>query len=184
MFLSFEGDYYKKRRSHHEKLIALLLALTLVVTCFAACGKSKDSDESTTAPPAGNTKVEGLSEEEYKKMTAEALLQSAAKDVKAVTGEKFAWLVSTFVYVNIVDKEDDAQLYLAENITGEAINLVEKKPSQSEYFDKILASEYPQVRGYALSQMASLFGVSNENVAKSKRGSQNRKRAVCALLRD
>ena len=42
----------------------------------------------------------------------------------------------------------------------------EAKPQFKEYVDRLLASEYPIVRGYAVQQMSSLVGTSNDNVQR------------------
>ena len=97
-------------------------------------------------------------------MTKEDLL-SHIKDINNVTSEEFIWLVSTYSNVNIKD-----DFTLEDNITDEAIDAIksEAMPSESTYIASLLKSEAPQVRGYAISQVTSLLGVSKDNIELAK----------------
>ncbi len=149
-----------------SKILAIVLALVLVFS-FAACGKKAE----TPSPAADDSLVEGLTKAEYDSMTAEQLLKKGVKDVNNVSADEYYWLISTYAYVDIVDDEDDAYyMGLADNITDEAINSIEyeAEPALSEYIGRTLESKSPQVRGYGVSQIDSLFGVSDSNLDLAK----------------
>lgn len=130
-----------------KKFLAFILAIGMVFS-LAACGNKEVTQTS------------------YEKMTAEDLLKNI-KDQQNVTLEEFTELVSTFAYVTITD-----DLELEENITSEAIKTLRdngaKLPSPSEYVEPLLKSEAPQVRGYAISNVGSLLGVSDSHIAAAK----------------
>lgn len=151
----------------------------------ANTAKTEDKDEDTTpaeteAPveteaPATTTEAPAensgeFTKEQYQAMTKDDLL-AKIKDIENVTAEEFVWLVSTYQYADIVDEPDQTRdMYLATNPTHEAINAISSKalPEKSTYFDTLLESPYPQVRGYAVSSIDSFFGVSDTNLDKAK----------------
>ena len=130
-----------------KKILAFILVIGMVFS-LAACG---DKEVTQTS---------------YEKMTADDLLKDI-KDQKNVTLDEFAALVSTYSYVTITD-----DLELEENITTEAIEKLKengaKLPSPEEYVEPLLKSEAPQVRGYAISNVGSLLGVSDNHIAAAK----------------
>ena len=129
--------------------------------------KETDAPETTTEAPAEDSGE--LTKEKYATMTADDLLKNI-KDIEAVTPEEYAWLISTFRFVDIVDEPDKTyDMYLEQNITQEAINGIDykAKPYLETYIDDLLDSEYPQVRGYAMSSIDSLFGVEGDNIEKA-----------------
>ena len=101
---------------------------------------------------------------DYANMTKEDLL-SHIKDINKVTTDEYVWLISTYSYVNIKD-----DFTLENNITDEAIKAIDTKarPSQDTYIEKLLKSDSPQVRGYGISRISSLTGVSNKNLELAK----------------
>lgn len=130
-----------------KKILAFILVIGMVFS-LAACG---DKEVTQTS---------------YEKMTAKDLLKNI-KDQQNVTLEEFTELVSTFAYVGITD-----EMELEENITSEAIKTLRdngaKLPSPEEYVEPLLKSEAPQVRGYAISNVGSLLGVSDNHIAAAK----------------
>ena len=127
-----------------KKLAALLIA-GIMVFSLASCGEKK-----------------------YEEMTADELIASKIKDKKNVTAEEYANLVSTLSNVKIND-----DLELEDNITLEAIEKLEededaKLPELDDYVTKLFESDAPQVRGYAVSLISGLFGVSDENLKAAK----------------
>ena len=131
-----------------KKIVAFLLTLGMIFS-LAACGGGKKVDQAS-----------------YGKMTADDLLKNI-KDQKNVTLEEFTELVSTLAYAGITD-----DMELEENITTEAIKKLRdsgaKLPSPEEYVEPLLKSEAPQVRGYAISNVGSLLGVSDSHIAAAK----------------
>lgn len=131
-----------------KKIVAFLLTLGMIFS-LAACGGGKKVDQAS-----------------YGKMTADDLLKNI-KDQKNVTLEEFTELVSTLAYAGITD-----DMELEENITTEAIKKLKdsgaKLPSPEEYVEPLLKSEAPQVRGYAISNVGSLLGVSDSHIAAAK----------------
>lgn len=133
-----------------KKILAFVLAIGMMFS-FAACGGEKTSDEKKL---------------DYANMTADDLLKNI-KDQQNVTLEEFIELVSTLAYAGITD-----DMELEENITLEAIKKLKdsdaKLPSPEEYVAPLLKSEAPQVRGYAISNVGSLLGVSDSHIAAAK----------------
>ncbi|MGN1317812.1 MAG: HEAT repeat domain-containing protein [Lachnospirales bacterium] len=125
-----------------KKFLALILAVSMTIS-FAACG-SKD----------------------YAAMTADDLL-SNIKDQQKVTLDEYVELISTYSNVNITE-----DMELENNITSEAISKLRENgaefPPAEEYIKTLLASESPQVRGYAMSSVSSMLGVNDDNLAAVK----------------
>lgn len=138
-----------------KKIVAFILTLVMIFS-LAACGGDKKETET----------VKESQKLDYANMTADDLLKDI-KDQKNVTLDEFAALVSTYSYVTITD-----DLELEENITTEAIEKLKengaKLPSPEEYVEPLLKSEAPQVRGYAISNVGSLLGVSDSHIAAAK----------------
>lgn len=138
-----------------KKIVAFILTLGMIFS-LAACGGNKKGTET----------VKGSKKLDYANMTADDLLKDI-KDQQNVTLDEFVALVSTYSYVTITD-----DLELEENITTEAIKKLKengaKLPSPEEYVEPLLKSEAPQVRGYAISNVGSLLGVSDGHIAAAK----------------
>lgn len=152
-----------------KKLIGILLiSVMLIVGLFVLTG-------------CNNKKEDKL---DYANMTADDLL-AKIKDKDNVTADEMKWLVSTYSYVKI----DEEKLDLEDNITDEAIKKLDSKalPKLDSYISELFKSDAPQVRGYAVSKITSLFGVSNENLVLAKELIKNEKepyvlkKAVVAL---
>ena len=129
-----------------------------------------EAAETTTEAPAEADNGD-LTKEKYETMTKEDLLANI-KDIENVTPEEMVWLISTFRFVDIVDEPDKTHdMYLAQSITKDALYDIKSKamPDLGTYIDQLLDSEYPQVRGYAMSKMDSLFGVSDANIDRAKK---------------
>ena len=139
-----------------KKILALLMAMIMLLS-LAACGGSKDKkdgDDGTTA--AGEQKLD------YANLTADDLIAKFIKDQTNITLDEYVALVSTLSYVKITDDLD-----LEENITEEAIDKLDDNdavfPASKEYIPVLIKNEAPQVRGYAISHVGSIFGVSEED---------------------
>ena len=152
-----------------KKIIGILLiSVMLIVGLFVLTG-------------CNNKKEDKL---DYANMTADDLL-AKIKDKDNVTPDEMKWLVSTYSYVKI----DEEKLDLEDNITDEAIKKLDSKalPKLDSYIGELFKSDAPQVRGYAVSNITSLFGVSNENLVLAKELIKNEKepyvlkKAVVAL---
>lgn len=126
-----------------KKFLTFVLVIGMIFS-LAACGGNVD----------------------YANMTADDLLKDI-KDQQNVTLDEFVELVSTYSNVTITD-----DLELEENITTEAIKKLKengaKMPSPEEYVEPLLKSETPQVRGYAISNVGSLLGVSDGHIAAAQ----------------
>ena len=139
-----------------KKILSIFLVITLLfsgIFILTGCENKKEDDNSNIPESI-----------DYANMTQEDLL-SHIKDRENVTVDEYVWLISTYSYVNIKD-----DLTLEKNITDEAIKAIASnaKPSQEKYIEKIIKSESPQVRGYALTLMPSLIGVSSKNLELAK----------------
>ena len=97
-------------------------------------------------------------------MTADDLL-AKIKNINDITTDEYIALVSTYANVKIQD-----DLTLEKNITDEAIKKIDNKakPSLDSYLGVLLESEAPQVRGYGISLITSLTGVSSKNLELAK----------------
>lgn len=155
-----------------KKILAFILAIGMIFS-LAACGKDKNETET----------VKGSKKLDYANMTADDLLKDI-KDQQNVTLDEFVALVSTYSYVTITD-----DLELEDNITTEAIKKLKengaKLPSPSEYVEPLLKSEAPQVRGYAISNVGSILGVSDSHIAAAKELLKNEKNpyVICCAVR-
>lgn len=103
---------------------------------------------------------------DYADMTADDLIKDI-KDQSNVTVDEYVNLASTYSNVKITE-----DLELEENITDEAIKkLIDngaKLPSTTEYMGILLKSESPQVRGRAISNISSMLGADENNLALAK----------------
>lgn len=139
-----------------KKILSIFLVITLLFSgIFILTGcENKKGDDNSNIP-------ENI---DYANMTQEDLL-SHIKDRENVTVDEYVWLISTYSYVDIKD-----DLTLEKNITDEAIKAIESKakPSQEKYIEKLIKSQSPQVRGYGLSLMPSLTGISSKNLELAK----------------
>lgn len=141
-------------------LIIVAIVLILAIGFFAVKGLSKNKKENSE-----------LNAESYKSMSAEDLLSHIANK-ESVTPEEYIWLVSTYQFVEIKD-----DLTLDKNITDEAIKSLDSKakPSLDTYIGELLESESAQVRGYGISLITSLTGVSSKNLELAKNLIKNEK---------
>ena len=137
-----------------KKILSIFLIIILLLTgifILTGCENKKDD----------NNVPENI---DYANMTQEDLL-SHIKDRNKVTADEYVWLISTYSYVNIKD-----DFTLEKNITDDAIKAIDSKakPNQDTYIEKLLKSDSPQVRGYGISLMPSLTGVSSKNLELAK----------------
>lgn len=153
-----------------KKFLTFILVIGMVFS-LAACGGDKKENGTTSKKL------------DYANMTADDLLKDI-KDQQNVTLDEFVALVSTYSYVTITD-----DLELEDNITTEAIKKLKENgaqlPSPSEYVEPLLKSEAPQVRGYAISNVGSLLGVSDSHIADAKEMLKNEKDSyvICRAVR-
>ncbi|MCR4604536.1 MAG: HEAT repeat domain-containing protein [Eubacterium sp.] len=178
-----------------KRITSWLLVAALSVSAFGlmACGETKneptntgnenktentsDATSGSAAETADSTDaIGGVTKEKYATMNEEELIDALIADRTKVTPEEYANLISTFSFVDIEDKEDDPYtMTLGENITSKAIQALDSKaiPQLSEYLDTLLASDSPQVRGYGISLVSSLFGVSDSSLESAKKLMEN-----------
>ena len=165
-----------------KRLIATVLMLSMVVS-LTACGKKEETTKETKSPDATKPKTEateetttaaptteettepveeGLTREKYDAMTAEELFAMAEiADPEKITDDEYFWLLETYRFVDI----DYDQMVLAntDSITKQAIKMT-KGGTLNNLVERLLASEYPQVRGIGYTAIASLFGASNSDI--------------------
>ncbi len=169
-----------------KRITAAIIAVSMLLA-MAACSSgsgagsepASQAETSSAADSSGQSGEEasseaadenGLTKEKYDTMTSEDLL-ARIKDISSVTADEYKDLIMTYRFVDIVDDEEQVNyMGLAENITDEALKGIEysARPDSGDYIGDLLASEYPQVRGYGLSMMSSLFGVSDNNLELAK----------------
>ena len=142
-----------------KKIVSIaLIAILLIGGLFILTGCGDKKEEETVAPKQEVT--------DYSKMTADDLLAIFAKDPNNIITENYIALISTYANVKIQD-----DLTLEENITDEAIKKISSKakPSLDSYLGTLLESNAPQVRGYGISLITSLTGVSSKNLELAKK---------------
>ena len=152
--------------------LALLLAAALLIP-LSACGKKPQPEEpaTTAAASGGATETttlaedlppapDGLTEEEFNNMTAEDLL-ARIKDPDHVTAEEFVALISTLRFAPVTEGSW-SKYEMDYGITGEALDELDGDalPEFMDYFEELLKSPYPQVRGYAYTML--LYNESEE----------------------
>ena len=142
-----------------KKILSIVLIMTLLLSgLFILTGCDNDKNEK------GDTSI--LDENfDYSKATAQDLLNKI-KDINNVSTDEYIWLVST--YSNVKIKDDFS---LEENITDEALKQIESKakPSIDSYVGTLLDSDFAQVRGYGISLITTLTGVSEKNIERAKK---------------
>ena len=141
-----------------RKNLSLLLITILIASCLfilTGCG-TREENNNVVPSIYDNT--------EYSEMTADDLL-AKIKNINDITTDEYIALVSTYANVKIQD-----DLTLEKNITDEAIKKIDNKakPSLDSYLGVLLESEAPQVRGYGISLITSLTGVSSKNLELAK----------------
>lgn len=141
-----------------KKILAFILAVGMVFS-LAACGGENTGKETET-----KQKTKKI---DYANMTEDDLIKEFIKDEQNITLDEFVNLASTYSYANINDK-----LELDENITDKAIKKLKDNkatlPAAKEFVEPLLKSDSPQVRGYAFSNIATFFGVSDSHKASAK----------------
>ena len=140
-----------------KKLLSIILAVVVLMSSLfilTGCDNNNNNGDNEE-----NMNID------YKNMTAEDLLSKIVKDRNKVTVDEYVKLIST--YSNVEIKED---LTIDDNITDEALDEIDSKaaPKLADYLEKLLTSEYPQVRGYGISLIYSLTGVSDKNIELAK----------------
>ena len=141
-----------------KKILAFILAVGMVFS-LAACGGENTGKETETKQETKKI--------DYANMTEDDLIKEFIKDEKNITLDEFVNLASTYSYTTINDK-----LELDENITDKAIKKLKDNkatlPAAKEFVEPLLKSDSPQVRGYAFSNIATFFGVSDSHKASAK----------------
>ena len=137
-----------------KKILSMFLIITLLFSGIFVLTGCQNNGENSNLP----------TDLDYKNMTKEDLL-SHIKDVNNVTVDEYVWLISTLSYANIKD-----DFTLEDNITEKVLKELDNKsiPSQDKYLEKLLKSDSPQVRGYGISLITSLVGVSSKNLELAK----------------
>lgn len=141
-----------------KKILAFILAVGMVFS-LAACGGENTGKETET-----KQKTKKI---DYANMTEDDLIKEFIKDEQNITLDEFVNLASTYSYATINNK-----LELDENITDKAIKKLKDNkatlPAAKEFVEPLLKSNAPQVRGYAFSNIATFFGVSDSHKASAK----------------
>jgi len=165
-----------------KRLIATVLMLSMVAS-LAACGKKDETTKETKSPDTTKPKTEatedtttaeptteestepveeGLTKEKYDAMTAEELLEMAEiADVEKITDDEYFWLLETYRFVDI--DYDEMVLTNTDSITRQAIKMT-KGGTLNNLVERLLDSEYPQVRALGYTGIASLFGASDKDI--------------------
>ena len=118
----------------------------------------------TEAETEAATEVDSgeLTKEKYDSMTAEDLLAMAnIQDTQALTDDEYYWLLDTYKFVDI--DYDKLEMEYFNSITYEALKQC-KGGSTHRIMDRLVTSEYPQVRGVGYGSVSGFFGASDKNV--------------------
>lgn len=168
-----------------KKLLALVLALTMIFT-LAACGgteKTTSGAEKTTSGVEKSDESNKL-QANYESMTDEELIKETIKDRANPTDEEIAALVGTGAYATVGENN-----IFEENITNEAIDTLTQemvKPAMPiNYAKKLLDSEDVLVRAFIYNSFADYTPLDDEeleNLLIDKATAETDKVAVaCAL---
>ncbi len=166
-------------------ILSVLLAAAMLLT-IAACGKQEptgstnettaadngetaapDSADATTEPVPDNEGInaaDGMTQEEYDALTEEELRDMFLSDPNNMKPEEFIALAETFRFTAIED-DDSSIMQLADSKTKSLLNYMQirnKKPAPETYLPQMLASKYPQVRGYIMNDL--YYSLSDANV--------------------
>lgn len=151
----------------YTKLLCLMLAVLMVVSMLAACGKSPTDETRAATEPVVET-VPPTTEEvdpyerdkaEYDAMTVEQLVEKYVADPANITVEEYCALIATYAFVPTT--EDGEFEY--ENKTKDAVKIVKdaggKIPSSlnEEVAQIMLAQPYPNARAYYYSSLINSF---------------------------
>jgi hypothetical protein len=134
---------------HIVRILCLLLALTVTVSAFAACGGSggETEPEETGEPPVENNYEKDKAE--YDAMTAQQLVEKYVADPANITIPEYADLLATYAFVDV---EDGSFVY--RNKTQEALDLIKEaggtfpKAGESELAKEMAAKPYAYSRAY------------------------------------
>lgn len=135
-------------------------------TTTTAKAEEETTTTTTAEPEPEDTE---LTQEKYDSMQPEDLLAMYVKDTTNVTPDEMVALTETLRFATLTNEPNDVYNIIREaNITEKSFSLLDykAKPELKEYIDKLLASEYPIVRGYAVQQMSSLVGTSNDDIQR------------------
>lgn len=154
------------------RILSLVLAMLMLVTAFAACGKTPaDDDQSepevTTPAPEDNGEEQGEPEvvydyekdkAEYEAMTAEQLVEKYVADPANITIPEYANLLATYAFVPV---EDGSFNY--NNTTADAIDLIKDagatlpKFSDPELAKEMVVKPYDYSRAYYYCTLANFI---------------------------
>lgn len=145
---------------------------TSEATSDTSTDATSESAEETTAPAAQGE----LTKEKYDAISPEDLLTACGiADPQNLTEDEYFKLLETYRFVDIDYEKMEMP---ANSPTKEAIKLV-KKLSIDKVMDRLLDSEYPQVRGYGLASLQGLFGVNDKAREKAISVLENETDAYC-----
>lgn len=135
-----------------KKIVSFMLVIAILFSgllTLTGCGNGKEEKK----------------EKPYAEMTAEELVAAKIKDKENITADEMVELIST--YKNVKIKDDYT---LESNITDEALKSLDSKakPKLDTYLERLLKDEAAQVRGYGISLITSLTGVSKNNLELAK----------------
>ena len=122
-----------------------------------------ESNTGSTTSTASNTEAKGEDSEELdlENMTPEDLVKDLI-DKESLTAEEVFWLDSTFRFAKF-----DEELNLLNEVGYKAFSLLDDKGVKyeitQEHIERLLKSEYPQLRVRGMEHTFSLFGLTEEN---------------------
>lgn len=146
-----------------KKLTSLLLIAVMLLT-LAACGEDKSGNDAkqNTTPVAEQVDFD------YAGSTAQELLNAFIKDRADIKPEEYKSIILTYANVKITEDFD-----LEDNITDEALDILDDEdrelPGVSGFLGELFDSPAPQVRGFAVGQIRSIFGVADTNIDRAKK---------------
>ena len=118
---------------------------------------SEETTESGAEAASGE-----LTKEKYATMTAEDLIAMAnIQDTQNLTDDEYYWLLDTYKFVDI--NYDKLEMDYFNSITYAALKQC-KGGSTHRIMDRLVTSEYPQVRAVGYGGVSGFFGASDKNV--------------------
>jgi len=147
----------------HMKKLFFMVSTALVLLATTACnskGEGAAEADSSDESPA----MQLLNSVPFTEEGLVSMIKTPADQPISDVEYEALWLAYSKV------KIDESRLELEDNPVSSAMSTIyenhERPASVTEIQEKLLTSQYPQVRGEAMGQFASLFGVTKEDVKK------------------
>ena len=152
-----------------KKLFLSIAILTTSVCMMASCGNkaantgSESAEAAVEAADDNSPAMQLLNSVDFTEEGLKSMIKTPEKE--PLTADEFEALYLAYSKVDLKDN-----LELGQNFVGKVKNAVlsnHKRPANaSEIFQKLLSNASPQVRGVAVQQFKTIFGVNDGDISK------------------